>query len=93
MRRVPDGGELSLVRPASKAKIDVNVRDASGQPVRSEVTLWAVDYGVLSLTDYKTPDVLQSIYIDIGFLFSINYAELTGVRVQDGQRVQEKLHE
>jgi hypothetical protein len=50
-------------RPASKAKIDVNVRDAAGQPVRSEVTLWAVDYGVLSLTEYKTPDVLQSIYI------------------------------
>lgn len=39
------------------------------------------------------PALLQSIYIDIGFLFSINYALLTGVRVQDGQRVQEKLHE
>jgi uncharacterized protein YfaS (alpha-2-macroglobulin family) len=51
-------------RPASKAKIDVNVRDAAGQAVRSEVTLWAVDYGVLSLTDYKTPDILESVYIE-----------------------------
>jgi len=51
-------------RPASKAKVDVNVNDAAGQPVRSEVTLWAVDYGVLSLTDYQTPDVLRSIYLD-----------------------------
>ncbi|HUJ14908.1 MAG TPA: MG2 domain-containing protein [Thermoanaerobaculia bacterium] len=50
-------------RPASKAIVDVNVHDFSSRPVRSEVTLWAVDYGVLSLTNYKTPDVLESIYI------------------------------
>ncbi|HET7705847.1 MAG TPA: alpha-2-macroglobulin family protein [Thermoanaerobaculia bacterium] len=50
-------------RPASKAQIDVNVRDVSGAPVQSEVTLWAVDYGVLSLTAYQTPDVLDSIYL------------------------------
>ena len=29
----------------------------------SEVTLWAVDYGVLSLTAFRTPDVLGSIYM------------------------------
>jgi len=34
-------------RPAAKANIDVNVRDANGVPSQSEVTLWAVDYGVL----------------------------------------------
>ncbi|HUP60354.1 MAG TPA: alpha-2-macroglobulin family protein [Thermoanaerobaculia bacterium] len=51
-------------RPASKAKIEVNVRDAGGKPSQSEVTLWAVDYGVLSLTNYRTPDVLESIYLD-----------------------------
>jgi len=50
-------------RPATKAKIEVNVRDAKGAGARSEVTLWAVDYGVLSLTGYKTPDVLDSIYL------------------------------
>ncbi len=50
-------------RPASKANIDVDVRDASGKPSQSEVTLWAVDYGVLSLTAYQTPDVLESIYL------------------------------
>ncbi len=50
-------------RPAAKASVDVNVRDAAGKAVRSEVTLWAVDYGVLSLTDYKTPDIIDSIYI------------------------------
>jgi uncharacterized protein YfaS (alpha-2-macroglobulin family) len=50
-------------RPASRARVDVNVRDVDGRPAQSEVTLWAVDYGVLSLTGYKTPDVLKSIWL------------------------------
>src|SRR5437667_7850581 len=50
-------------RPASKARIEVNVKDANGKASQSDVTLWAVDYGVLSLTGYETPDVLQSIYL------------------------------
>ena len=50
-------------RPATKAKIDVNVKDVTGKPSQSEVTLWAVDYGVLSLTGYETPDVLDDIYL------------------------------
>ncbi|HEU4889556.1 MAG TPA: alpha-2-macroglobulin family protein [Thermoanaerobaculia bacterium] len=51
-------------RPASKAQIEVNVKDAGGKPSQSEVTLWAVDYGVLSLTAYQTPDVLETIYLE-----------------------------
>ena len=27
------------------------------------MTLWAVDYGVLSLTAFRTPDVLRSVYV------------------------------
>ena len=50
-------------RPAGTAKVDVQVNDASGVGVASEVTLWAVDYGVLSLTGFKTPDVLGSVYV------------------------------
>jgi uncharacterized protein YfaS (alpha-2-macroglobulin family) len=50
-------------RPAASAKVDVDVKDASGAPAQSEVTLWAVDYGVLSLTAFRTPDVLGSIYM------------------------------
>ncbi len=51
-------------RPASKAKIEVEVHDQMGAGTRSEVTLWAVDYGVLSLTDYRTPDVLGTVYLE-----------------------------
>ncbi len=50
-------------RPASKATVRVEVGDADGQGVASEVTLWAVDYGVLSLTDYHAPDVAGSVYV------------------------------
>lgn len=50
-------------RPAGTATVDVSVRDAAGKPSSSEVTLWAVDYGVLSLTAFRTPDVLSSVYI------------------------------
>jgi alpha-2-macroglobulin len=44
-------------RPGETVAIDVAVRDHRGRPVRNaEVTLYAVDEGVLSLTGYTTPD-------------------------------------
>ncbi|MEP6621782.1 MAG: Ig-like domain-containing protein [bacterium] len=49
-------------RPADTARVRVQVRDKQGNGQRSEVTLWAVDEGVLSLTGYKTPDPLDLIY-------------------------------
>ena len=51
-------------RPAGAAKVRVSVRDAAGKPDSAEVTLWAVDYGVLSLTAYKTPDPVGSIWVE-----------------------------
>jgi uncharacterized protein YfaS (alpha-2-macroglobulin family) len=50
-------------RPATDAQVRLEVTDHQGRPVSSEVTLWAVDYGVLSLTGYRTPDVLGSVYV------------------------------
>ena len=49
-------------RPANTAKVSVAVTDFTGKPAASEVTLWAVDYGVLSLTDYRAPDVARAVY-------------------------------
>ncbi|WP_437494697.1 MG2 domain-containing protein [Sorangium sp. So ce1014] len=43
-------------RPGDPLRVDVDVRDRAGQPARAEVTLYAVDEGVLSLTGYATPD-------------------------------------
>ena len=46
-------------RPGEKVQLDAEVRDGNGKPVAdSEVVLFAVDEGVLSLTGYKTPDPL-----------------------------------
>jgi uncharacterized protein YfaS (alpha-2-macroglobulin family) len=50
-------------RPANNARVDVLLKDAQGKPAVGEVTLWAVDYGVLSLTAFQTPDVLRSVYV------------------------------
>ena len=50
-------------RPANDATVTIDVKDQQGRGTASEVTLWAVDYGVLSLTAYRTPDVLGSVYV------------------------------
>ncbi len=49
-------------RPGDTARIQLHVHDATGAGVRSEVTLWAVDEGVLALTGYKTPDPVALLY-------------------------------
>ena len=48
-------------RPGDQATVTATVRDGP-KGARSEVTLWAVDEGVLSLTGYKVPDPVELIY-------------------------------
>ena len=49
-------------RPGDTARVRLHVSDAAGAGARSEVTLWAVDEGVLSLTGYRTPDPIALLY-------------------------------
>ncbi|HYC32611.1 MAG TPA: MG2 domain-containing protein, partial [Gemmatimonadales bacterium] len=49
-------------RPGDTARVALEVRDAAGRGQRSEVTLWAVDEGVLALTGFRTPDPLDLLY-------------------------------
>lgn len=51
-----------IYRPGESMNVDVSTIDRAGRPVPAEVTLWAVDHGLLSLTDYRTPDVINAIY-------------------------------
>lgn len=53
-------------RPGDVARVGLQVRDALGHGARSEVTLWAVDEGVLALTGYTTPDPIDLIYRERG---------------------------
>ena len=49
----------ATAKPTEKVQLDADVRDATGKAAAdSEVVLYAVDEGVLSLTGYKTPDPL-----------------------------------
>jgi uncharacterized protein YfaS (alpha-2-macroglobulin family) len=53
-------------RPGDTARVELRVRDANDRGQRSEVTLWAVDEGVLALTGYSLPDPLDRIYQERG---------------------------
>ncbi len=51
--------ERPRYQPGEQAAIVCEVRDVDGKPVaNAEVTLWAADEGVLSLTGFETPDPL-----------------------------------
>ncbi|MEM9190394.1 MAG: MG2 domain-containing protein, partial [Myxococcota bacterium] len=52
------------LEPGDTADVRVRVRDHRGRPVRSEVTLWAADEGVLQLTGYRTPDPFRPAYAE-----------------------------
>jgi uncharacterized protein YfaS (alpha-2-macroglobulin family) len=47
-------------KPGEKVQVDADVKDGDGNAAAdSEIVLYAVDEGVLSLTGYKTPDPLK----------------------------------
>jgi alpha-2-macroglobulin len=74
----PDRAEY---RPGDSARIAIRVRDAAGAPRRAEVTLWAVDQGVLSLTGFKTPDPIDLLYEPRGLGMQLA-SNLTSVAAQ-----------
>jgi uncharacterized protein YfaS (alpha-2-macroglobulin family) len=50
----------ATAKPGEKVQLDADVKDGTGQAAAdSEIVLYAVDEGVLSLTGYKTPDPLS----------------------------------
>lgn len=57
---------LSEYRPGDTARVSLTVTDRVGKGQRSEVTLWAVDEGVLALTGYRTPDPIDLLYAPRG---------------------------
>lgn len=66
----PAGRRLSVTlrsdkadyRPAQEVRLDIEVLDEAGRPAAAELTVFAVDEGVLSLTGYATPDVFSGFY-------------------------------
>ena len=76
--RVGIATDRESYRPGQPATVSVDVRGADGAPAPSEVTIWAVDYGLLTLTNYETPDLLASIYAPrpLGVLTADNRSRL-----------------
>jgi uncharacterized protein YfaS (alpha-2-macroglobulin family) len=56
---VPDAEEK---RPGGELSLQLAVRDGTGKATQAELTVFAVDEGVLALTGYRTPDPFASIY-------------------------------
>ncbi len=83
IRRDAAGGQVLISLrgfPDRAVSIDT-FRDARGCEARATTLI------------QKQPAVLQSIYVKIGFLFSVDFAILRGLRVSDGAPVQEKIDE
>ncbi|MDD5209400.1 MAG: alpha-2-macroglobulin family protein [Elusimicrobiales bacterium] len=49
-------------RPGQEIKLGISTLDEAGKPAAGELTVFAVDEGVLSLTGYSTPDVFSGFY-------------------------------
>jgi alpha-2-macroglobulin len=49
-------------RPRDKVRVAVHVTDWKGQGTAAEVTVWAVDEGVLRLTGYQVPDPVEAVH-------------------------------
>lgn len=66
----PAGRRLALTlksdkadyRPGQEVKLDIKAADEAGKPAVGELTVFAVDEGVLSLTGYNTPDAFSAFY-------------------------------
>lgn len=58
-------------KPNEKINLTLNATDASDKPVGGEAFIFAVDSGVLSLTDFKTPDIFNHFYGPSTTVFSM----------------------
>jgi hypothetical protein len=77
-------------RPGDTARVRVAVRDHEGTGRRSEVTLWAVDEGVLSLTGFRTPDPIDLVYRPrgLGLRLTSNLVAVAEQVVEEAQSLQ-----
>lgn len=49
-------------KPQEEVRLKLKVRDEKDRAVKSEITVFVVDEGVLALTAYRTPDVFSDFY-------------------------------
>ena len=77
--------ERTEVRPGEAAAVSVIVNDAAGKPVsNAEVTLAAVDEGVLSLMSYETPEPSEFFHAAAPLAIR-NHTNLGSILTEDAQ--------
>ena len=54
--------DAPIKAPGSSLSVEIAVTDQEGAGVETEVTVWAVDKGVLALTGYTPPDPVATMY-------------------------------
>ncbi|MBQ6598667.1 MAG: hypothetical protein IJH79_14035, partial [Lentisphaeria bacterium] len=64
--------------PKEKIKVKISLKTPEGQPAGGMVQLFAVDEGILALTNYKTPDIFDYFYgtYNCDFVFTDIYSLL-----------------
>lgn len=67
----------AVIRPGEKSTLRVALSDAAGKPVAGKIQIWAVDRGVLSLTNFKTPNSFMYFFgtYNCPYAFGDNYAQ------------------
>jgi hypothetical protein len=78
-----EGGDIRVSLRALPERLlrVVTFRDANGCRARAFTPI------------KKQPAVLTSIYVEIGFLYSVDYIVLRGIRVSDGAPIQERIED
>lgn len=75
-------------------EVRVSLRGFPDRPLTVETFRIGKGCGARAITKIKgEPAMLKSIYVSIGFLFSVEYAIVRGLRLSDGAAVQEKVHD
>ncbi|MBX7116370.1 MAG: alpha-2-macroglobulin [Myxococcaceae bacterium] len=69
-------------QPGQPVDVEVQVKDWQGKATPAEVTLFVVDEAVLRLTDYKTPDPMNSLFAERGLSVRMGEPLLNLVRMR-----------
>ncbi|MGL5083899.1 MAG: alpha-2-macroglobulin family protein [Microcoleaceae cyanobacterium] len=70
--------EKAELQPGTQQTLNLELKDAKGQPIRGQLTVMVVNDAVLQLTDYRPPNLVETVYADqsISTRFSDNRPEV-----------------
>ena len=84
--------QRTLQRSRAGGSVRLRLRAWPDRPIKIELFRRSTGCAARGLVDIqRQPAVLRSIYVDLGFLFSVNYVLIHGVRIVDARAVHERL--